>query len=91
MTTPILVTGGTGLLGREVVPRLRAAGHTVRILSRGGGTPAEGVEHVIADLASGEGVSAAAQSVHTVLHLAGLPKRDGEITRALVDALGDGG
>ncbi|WP_114907712.1 SDR family oxidoreductase [Ornithinimicrobium murale] len=87
MTTPILVTGGTGLLGREVVPRLRAAGHTVRILSRGGGTPAEGVEHVIADLASGEGVSAAAQGVHTVLHLAGLPKRDGELTRALVDAL----
>ncbi|WP_109472551.1 SDR family oxidoreductase [Ornithinimicrobium cavernae] len=87
MTAPILVTGGTGLLGREVVPLLRAAGHPVRILSRSGGAPAEGVEHVTADLTTGEGVAEAAQDVHTVLHLAGLPKRDGEITRNLVEGL----
>ena len=31
---PILVTGGTGTLGRLVVPRLRDAGCTVRVLSR---------------------------------------------------------
>jgi uncharacterized protein YbjT (DUF2867 family) len=30
----ILVTGGTGALGRQLVPRLRAAGHDVRVLSR---------------------------------------------------------
>ena len=35
-TTRILVTGGTGTLGRLVVPRLRDDGHTVRVLSRGG-------------------------------------------------------
>lgn len=34
MTTPILLTGGTGTLGRLVAPRLRAAGRDVRILSR---------------------------------------------------------
>ena len=34
----ILVTGGTGTLGRLVVARLRAAGSTVRILSRRPGT-----------------------------------------------------
>ena len=34
MTSPILVTGGTGTLGRLVVPRLRDAGHDVRVLSR---------------------------------------------------------
>ena len=33
------MTGGTGLLGRELVPALRAAGHGVRVLSR---TPGEG-------------------------------------------------
>ena len=31
---PILVTGGTGALGRLVVPRLRDAGRQVRVLSR---------------------------------------------------------
>jgi uncharacterized protein YbjT (DUF2867 family) len=33
---PFLVTGGTGTLGRLIVPRLRDAGHDVRVLSRGG-------------------------------------------------------
>ncbi len=31
---PILVTGGTGTLGRQVVARLREADHDVRVLSR---------------------------------------------------------
>ena len=34
MTSPILVTGGTGTLGPLVVSRLRAAGCNVRVLSR---------------------------------------------------------
>jgi uncharacterized protein YbjT (DUF2867 family) len=34
---PILVTGGTGTLGRQVVARLRETGHEVRVLSRRGG------------------------------------------------------
>ena len=34
--SPILVTGGTGTLGRQVVPRLREAGGEVRVLSRRG-------------------------------------------------------
>ncbi|CAM5535731.1 NAD(P)H-binding protein OS=Streptomyces microflavus OX=1919 GN=G3I39_29585 PE=4 SV=1 [Streptomyces microflavus] len=32
--TTILVTGGTGTLGRLVTERLRADGHEVRVLSR---------------------------------------------------------
>ena len=31
---PILVTGGTGTLGREVVARLLDAGHELRAVSR---------------------------------------------------------
>jgi nucleoside-diphosphate-sugar epimerase len=31
---PVLVTGETGTLGRQVVERLRAAGRDVRVLSR---------------------------------------------------------
>jgi uncharacterized protein YbjT (DUF2867 family) len=34
MTSTILVTGGTGTLGRLVVRRLRDAGCDVRVLSR---------------------------------------------------------
>ena len=35
MASPILVTGGTGTLGRLVVAALREAGRDVRVLSRG--------------------------------------------------------
>jgi uncharacterized protein YbjT (DUF2867 family) len=46
---PVLVTGGTGTLGRLVVPRLRDAGCDVRVLSRRSGGDGHGdstgVEH----------------------------------------------
>ena len=86
MTATILVTGGTGTLGRHVVPLLRAAGRDVRVLSR---TPHEsrpGIEHVTADLGTGEGVAAAVTGVDTILHLAGSNKGDGEKARTLVEA-----
>ncbi|MEV0092204.1 NAD(P)H-binding protein [Streptomyces sp. NPDC050738] len=79
---PILVTGGTGTLGRLVVPLLREAGHTVRVLSRKGSGP----DHVACDLLTGEGIEAALAGVETVLHLAGGPKGDDEATRNLVAA-----
>lgn len=34
MASPILITGGTGTLGRHVVRHLRDAGCQVRVLSR---------------------------------------------------------
>jgi uncharacterized protein YbjT (DUF2867 family) len=57
----MLVTGGTGTLGRLVVPRLRDAGGPVRVLSRRGREPGEGVELVTGDLATGEGIDAAVE------------------------------
>ncbi|MFE0810877.1 SDR family oxidoreductase [Streptomyces sp. NPDC058848] len=85
-TTPLLVTGGTGTLGRHVVPLLRAAGHEVRILTRSPRPDADGITYVTGDLLTGEGVEAAVAGVHTVLHLAGGPKGDDEATRTLVRA-----
>ncbi|SRR5712692_338169 len=67
----ILVTGGTGGLGHRVVPRLRAAGRNVRVLSRRRHDSADGIEHVTGDLTKGEGVAAAVEGAEIVLHCAG--------------------
>ena len=76
MTSPILVTGGTGTLGRLVVPRLLDAGREVRVLSRHDRQDGEGVEYMPGDLATGEGVEAAAEGAELIVHLAGTPKGD---------------
>ena len=86
MTSPILLTGGTGTLGRHVVPMLRDAGYEVRILSRRSHEPTDGVRYVTGDLLANQGVEAAVDGAETVLHLAGGPKGDDVATRNLVDA-----
>ena len=86
MRAPILVTGGTGTLGRLVVPRLRDAGCDVRVLSRRDREGEEGVEFVTGDLATGDGVDAAVAGTEVVLHCAGGPKGDEDKARHLVRA-----
>jgi uncharacterized protein YbjT (DUF2867 family) len=86
MTSPILVTGGTGTLGRLVVPRLRDAGCDVRVLSRRSREGGEGIEFVTGDLATGEGIDAAVQGAEVVVHCAGSSKGDEEKARHLVRA-----
>jgi uncharacterized protein YbjT (DUF2867 family) len=86
MTQPILVTGGTGMLGRRLVPRLRDAGCSVRVLTRRAQLPDDGVDYVPGDLATGEGVAAAVHGVGTIVHCAGAQKGDDELTRNLVRA-----
>ena len=87
----ILVTGGTGTLGRLVVPRLQQAGARVRVLSRTSPTIDGGVEYVSGDLATGAGVDAAVRGVETVVHLAGNAKGDGDLARNLVAAAAQAG
>lgn len=86
MEEPILVTGGTGVIGRRVVPLLGAAGREVRVLSRRGGTDAPGVHHVIGDTLRGEALDAAFEGASTVLHLAGAAKGDDVAARHVIDA-----
>ncbi len=83
---PLLVTGGTGTLGSLVVARLREAGRPVRVLSRTPGAAPEGVERVVAQLESGEGVAAAVAGVETVIHCAGSARGDDLKARSLVTA-----
>ncbi|MFI7061194.1 SDR family oxidoreductase [Kribbella sp. NPDC050124] len=80
--TSLLVTGGTGNLGRPTVEHLRAAGHTVRVLSR-----RTGPGLVTGDLTTGNGLRAAADGVDLIVHLATAQgKKDIQQTRNLLDA-----
>jgi uncharacterized protein YbjT (DUF2867 family) len=80
MASQFLVTGGTGTLGRLVVARLRNAGISPRVLSRGSGGDFHG------DLSTGDGVASAVDGVHTVVHCTGSAKGDAGKARALVAA-----
>ncbi len=70
----ILVTGATGVLGRPVVRRLVAAGHTVRGLSRSAEQAARlvqlGIDPVTADLFDVASLQTAMSDCEAVLHLA---------------------
>lgn len=85
-TDRVLVTGGTGTLGRLVVPRLRDAGREVRVLSRRSRGAEESIELVTGDLDTGEGIDAAVEGVETVVHLAGSSKGDEDKAVNLVRA-----
>jgi uncharacterized protein YbjT (DUF2867 family) len=86
MMSPILVTGGTGTLGRLVVPLLKDTGCDVRVLSRRSHESEDGIEFVTGDLATGEGVEAAVQGTQIIVHLAGSSKGDEDKARHLVQA-----
>jgi uncharacterized protein YbjT (DUF2867 family) len=78
----ILITGGTGRLGRHVVETLRSRSLDHRILSRKAGDG-----HAVADLDTGEGLAAALEGVGTVVHLATSRSKDIGQTRRLLDAM----
>lgn len=91
MSTPILVTGGTGTLGRLVVRKLIAAGRDVRLLSRKDrpgippGTPRlpDWPEWFVGDLKTGAGLAKALEGVGIVLHCSGMPGQHVEATAQL--------
>ena len=83
---PILVTGGTGTLGQQVVARLREAGGEVWVLSRNTRTSQNGPAYVTGDLATGEGLPAAVRAVGTIVHCASNRKGDAVATQNLVRA-----
>lgn len=82
----ILLTGGTGTLGKHVLRRLRDAGKDVRVLSRHSHAPRDGVEYVTGDLDTGEGIDPAVSGIATIVHCAGSAKGDVDKARNLVRA-----
>lgn len=68
----VLVTGGTGLLGKEIVRALPSRGRPVRVVARREPSPWEripGVEYIVADVADGAAVHLF-KGVDTVIHAA---------------------
>jgi uncharacterized protein YbjT (DUF2867 family) len=72
----VLVTGGTGTLGRALVPLLAARGHDVRVLSRRSRPvlPA-GVTGFPGDVRTGAGIERAVRGADVVVHAASSPAR----------------
>jgi NADH dehydrogenase len=89
----ILVTGGTGFIGRAVVRHLVAAGYSVRILIRPSprspslpvGVP---VEIAVASLADLRGLRAALRGVDMIFHLAGGEGQGGRANLSTTDIQG---
>lgn len=71
----ILVTGGTGTLGKPVVERLRAAGHEVRVLSRH-------APDFPVDLLDGTGLDRAMEGAEVIVHCASAPRGGDDDVRA---------
>ena len=88
--TRVLITGGSGMLGCELAPRLLDNGYTVRVMSRRAPNPGEDadVEWVQASLESGAGLAEAVEGANVIIHAASSPfKRrvDVDGTKLLLD------
>jgi len=65
----ILVTGGTGHLGRAIVARLQEQGHSIRVLARHPANDAS-IDWARGDLSTGEGIEHAVGGIETIIHAA---------------------
>lgn len=86
----VLVTGGSGRLGRVLVPLLSAAGYDVRIMSRvQRAGPDLRVSCALADLISGAGLTEAVANIDVIVHAASNSRNahavDVEGTQRLID------
>jgi len=68
----VLVTGGTGRLGRRLVQPLQRAGHAVKLMSRRGAGPGG----IRGDLATGRDLDTALAGAEVVVHAATDPQGD---------------
>jgi len=89
----VLLTGATGVLGRELRPRLRDRGHEVRAASRSPPTGSR-AEWAELDLVDGRGIQNAVDGVDIIVHAASDARGDSEAvdvygTERLLEAASD--
>ncbi|WP_308799987.1 SDR family oxidoreductase [Agromyces silvae] len=82
----MLVTGGTGNLGRHVLPHLQEAGVNPRVLTRSPRSDSDGVVFFRGDTVKGDNLAEAVAGMETVLHLAGGAKGDDVAARNIAAA-----
>ena len=68
----VLVTGGTGLIGRQVVDMLCGAGASVKIISLDKINVNDKAEHVLGDLTSFDFCKSITENMDFVFHIAGI-------------------
>src|ERR1041385_3397229 len=89
--TQILVTGGTGVLGKEVVDRLKKAGYTTRIMSRSASTSPQEVEWAQVNMRTGQGLEKPVADVDVIGNCMSDPRKNAHMvdvdgTRKLLEA-----
>lgn len=90
---PVLVTGGTGTIGSQVVQELLRSGVPATVLTRSAGSAPAGSHEVEGDLTTGAGLVEAVESVQAVIHCASDAKHTQHVdidgTRRLCAALAE--
>jgi nucleoside-diphosphate-sugar epimerase len=69
----ILVTGGTGNVGRAAVERLVGNGHQVKVIGRRAGIEIQGAEYVQCDITDFECLRNQVRGIQGIVHLAAIP------------------
>ena len=96
MSGPVLITGGAGSVGRQLVEMFAESGRTVRIfdlpmMDFSGLEGREGIEIVRGDITDADGVRSAVAEADAVLHLAALLPPNSERNRDLTFRVNVGG
>lgn len=90
---PVLVTGGTGTIGSQVVLELLRSGVAAKVLTRMPGHGTTGGEEIEGDLATGAGLAEAVDGVQSVIHCASNAAHSQDVdidgTARLCDALAE--
>ena len=96
MTSPVLITGGAGSVGRQLITRLRDAGRPVRVfdlpfMDFSGLEDDNGIDIVKGDITNADDVSKGVEGVSAVVHLAALLPPNSERDRERTFAVNVGG